>query len=266
MGVACLCAHVISLEHDMDWRLVAAVAGGVGVASLGAFLIGRRTARASHSWKSHSRADRLSEYLHSHNVEDATLSQLRAMSVKHRRGEMTTGSETGKLLTMLCRAINARKTIDVGVFTGCSSVAMALALPEDGKVISCDVSDDYTKLGRPYWEQAGVSNKIDLRLKPATETLQELIDNGESGTFDVVFIDADKDNYVSYFELGIQLLRQGGMIIVDNALWRGSVADPSDQRESTIGIRRINDVMLKDSRIDFVLLNISDGIGIGLKL
>lgn len=250
----------------MDWKCVAAVTGGIGVAALGAFYLGRRSVRASESWKSHSKSDRLTEYLNRHNVEDATLSQLRAMSVKHRQGEMTTGIETGKLLSILCRAINARKTIDIGVFTGCSSVAMALSIPEDGKVISCDVSDEYTTLGRPYWEQAGVANKIDLRLKPATETLQELVDNGEKGTFDVIFIDADKANYVNYFELGIELLKKGGMIVVDNALWRGRVADPSDQRESTTEIRRINDTMLKDARIDFVLLNISDGVGIGQKL
>lgn len=250
----------------MDWKFVAAVAGGIGVASLGAFYLGRRSACLKYPGKGHERSDHLSKYINSHNVEDATLSQLRAMSVSHRRGQMTTGIETGKLLSILCRAIGARKTIDVGVFTGCSSVAMALTLPEDGKVISCDVNDEYASLGKPYWAKAGVANKIDLRLKPATETLQELIDGGEAGTFDIVFIDADKSNYVNYFELGIQLLRQGGLIIVDNALWNGKVANPSDQTDSTTSIRRMNDVMLKDSRIDFALLNISDGIGIGQKL
>ena len=249
----------------MDWKLIAAIAGGVGIASLGAFYLGRRSARRA-SWKSHSSSDPVLKYLKSHNVEDATLSQLRAISVSHRRGRMTTCIETGKLLTILCRGLNARKVIDIGVFTGCSSVAMALALPEDGKVISCDVSDEFASIGKPYWKQAGVASKIDLRLKPATETLQELIDDGESDTFDIIFIDADKVNYVNYFELGIQLLRQGGLIIVDNALWSGKVIDASDQSDSTNSIRRMNDVMLKDSRIDFALFPISDGIGIGQKL
>ena len=249
----------------MDWKLIAAIAGGIGVASLGAFYLGRRSTRMG-SWKSYTLSDPLSKYMNSHNIEDATLSQLRAISVRHRRGTMTTGVETGKLLTVLCRALNARKALDIGVFTGCSSVAMALALPEDGKVISCDVSDEYTSIGKPYWKQAGVANKIDLHLKPATETLQALIDNGETGTFDIIFVDADKDNYVNYFELGIQLLRQGGLIVVDNALWHGSVADLSDQTDSTNSIRRMNDVMLKDARIDFMLLKVSDGIGIGQKL
>ena len=249
----------------MDWKLIAAIAGGVGIASLGAFYLGRISARKG-SRKSYSSSNPVTKYLVNHNIEDATLSQLRAISVSHRRGMMTTGVETGKLLTILCRGLKARKALDIGVFTGCSSVAMALALPEDGKVISCDVSDEYTSLGKPYWKQAGVASKIDLRLKPATETLQELIDSGETGTFDIIFIDADKKNYVNYFELGVQLLRQGGLIVVDNALWNGAVADVSNQSDATNSIRRMNDVMLKDSRIDFALLPVSDGIGIGQKL
>ena len=249
----------------MDWKWIIAIAGGVGIASLGAFYLGRRNARKQR-WKSYSLSDPLSKYLNSHNVEDGTLSQLRAMSVSHRQGRMTTGVETGKLLTILCRALNARKALDIGVFTGCSSVAMALALPEDGKVISCDINDEYASLGKPYWKQAGIAGKIELRIKPATETLQELIDNGETGTFDIIFIDADKENYVNYFELGIQLLKQGGVIVVDNALWGERVADVSNQSDSTNSIRRMNDVMLKDSRIDFALLPVSDGIGIGQKL
>ena len=252
----------------MDWKLIAAVAGGISIASIGAFYLGRKSVDIEfrRSWKRHSQSHPLTKYVNSHNIEDAALTQLRAMSASHRYGIMTTDVETRKLLMILCRALNARKTIDIGVFTGCSSVAMALALPEEGKVISCDVNDEYAKLGRTYWEQAGVANKIDFRLKPATETLQELIDNGENGTYDVIFIDADKESYVNYYELGIQLLKQGGLFVVDNALWGGSVADTSDQRGSTIGIRRMNDVMLKDSRIDFVILQVSDGIGIGQKL
>ena len=250
----------------MDWKSIAVLAGGIGVTAMTAFYLGRRGAKIEHPWKSHTRSDKLSVYINSHNAENASLGQLRAMSVSHEKGEMTTGVETGKLLTILCRAVNARKAIDIGVFTGCSSVAMALALPEDGKVISCDTNGEYANLGRPYWEQAGVAKKIDVRLKPATETLQELIDNGETGTYDVIFIDADKVNYVNYYDLGIQLLRRGGLVVVDNALYYDLVADPSDQSDSTVTIRRMNDTMLKDPRIDFVLLQVSDGIGIGQKL
>lgn len=249
----------------MDWKLTAAIAGGVGIISVGAFYLGRKSARKG-SWNSRSSSDPMIKYLNDHNIEDVSLSQLRAMSLSHRRGRMTTRVETGKLLAILCRGLNARKALDIGVFTGCSSVAMALALPEDGKVISCDISDEYASMGKPYWKQAGVASKIDLRLKPATETLQELIDDGETDIFDIIFIDADKENYVRYFELGFQLLRRGGLIVVDNALWSGAVADVSNQSDSTNSIRRMNDVMLKDSRIDFALLPVSDGIGIGQKL
>ena len=245
--------------------MIAAIAGGVGIVSVGAFYLGRKSARNG-SWKSRLSSDPVIKYLNDHNIEDASLSQLRAISLSHQRGRMTTRVETGKLLAILCRGLNARKALDIGVFTGCSSVAMALALPEDGKVISCDVSDEYASIGKPYWKQAGVASKIDLRLKPATETLQELIDDGETDTFDIIFVDADKENYVKYFELGLQLLRQGGLIVVDNALWSGAVADVSNQSDSTNSIRRMNDVMLKDSRIDFALLPVSDGIGIGQKL
>lgn len=250
----------------MDWKWIAAAASGIGLISLGAFYVGRKSAKLLHPWKSHSRTDPLTNYVNGHNVENAALGQLRAMSVNHERGEMTTGIETGKLLAILCRAVNARKAIDVGVFTGCSSVAMALALPQDGKVIACDVNEEYASQGRPYWEQAGVGKKIDLRIKPATETLQELVDRGEVGTFDVVFIDADKVNYVNYYHLSMQLIKRGGLIVVDNALFYDKVADPSEQDESTTTIRRMNDTMLKDPRIDYVLLQISDGIGIGQKL
>lgn len=260
-----MCLHYRMHRSNMDWKFIACAFGGIGLASLGAFYLGRRSA-ARRTWKSHGRSDAVTKYINNHNIEDATLSQLRAMSVRHRQGGMTTGVETGKLLSILCRAVSARKTIDVGVFTGCSSVAMALVLPEDGKVIACDVNDNFASLGKPFWEQAGVTKKIDLRLKPATETLQELIDNGEKGTFDIIFIDADKSEYVNYFELGVQLLRQGGLIVVDNALWGGRVTNPRNQSDDTIGISKMNDVMLKDSRIDFVLLPISDGIGIGQKL
>ena len=133
--------------------------------------------------------------------------------------------------------------------------------------IACDTNNDFVSLGKPYWVQAGVADKIDLRLKPATETMQELIDAGESKTFDVIFIDADKPNYINYYEFGMQLLRKGGMVMVDNALWSGQVVDPGKYNDlKTTTIRRLNDLMLNDSRIEYLLLQVSDGIGIGLKL
>ena len=208
----------------------------------------------------------LGHYLQNHNVEGKVLSDLREMSMALTKGRMTSTAEVGRLLTCLCRAINAKKVIDVGVFTGISSFSMALALPEDGKVIACDVSEENTNLGRPYWVQGEVSGKIDLRIKPATETLQELIDAGESETFDAMFIDADKTNYPRYFELGMQLLRHGGVFIVDNALWYGRVADPAIQDKETTGVREINYFMRDNPSVEHVLLDTSDGIGLGIKL
>ena len=176
---------------------------------------------------------------------------------------MTSKAESGKLLTLLCRSIKAKKVLDVGVFTGCSSFAMALALPDSGKVIACDVNNEYANHGLPYWEQGGVSEKIDLRIKPAVETLQELIDNGEGETFDLMFIDA---NYPNYFELGLKLVRTGGLFVVDNALWHGKAADQRVQDPATLAIRKINDLMRDDKRVDFVLLDVCDGTGIAQKL
>ena len=212
------------------------------------------------------RNDPLSLYVTEHNVENPTLTKLRKLSVEHERGSMTTSVEVGNLLTTLCRSLKACKVLDIGVFTGCSAVSLALGLPDDGKVIACDVSEEYTSLGRPYWEEAGVADKIDLRIQPAVQTLQELLDNGEKETFDLVFIDADKVNYSTYYDMGIQLLRTGGLIVVDNALWAGKVAIASDLEEGTVAIRELNKTMKNDRRVAFTLLSVSDGIGIAQKL
>lgn len=205
-------------------------------------------------------------YLNEHNIEDATLSQLRKMSIAHAEGKMTSLVDNGKLLTLLCKSIKAKKVLDVGVFTGCSAYAMALGLSEDGKVIACDVSEEFANLGRPYWEQGGVASKIDLRIQPATKTLQELLDDGEEGTFDLMFIDADKPNYPTYFELGMKVLRSGGVFVVDNAIWHGRVADKSTTDEDTVSIRKTNSLMRDDPGVDFLLLDIADGIGLAVKL
>ena len=207
----------------------------------------------------------LVNYLNAHNREDSVLAELRNKTIKLPRGMMTSSVENGNLLTVLCRAINARKAIDVGVFTGCSAYAMAVGLPPNGKVVACDINMDTIKIGQPYWREGGVEGKIDLHIQPATQTLQELIDSGEAETFDIMFIDADKTNYPKYYELGLQLLRTGGLFVVDNALWDGKVAIGSVNDEDTEGIRKINRMMADDERVDFVLLNVVDGIGIAVK-
>lgn len=260
---------------ECDWKLVCLGAAAAGLASMGSLYVGYRLGRSRGRrsafkgmlvGKSYEKDNPLMGYLRSHNKEDAVLAKLRAVTVAHQRGLMATPLEEGSLLTILARALNARKVIDIGVFTGCSAFAMALGLPADGKVIACDINEEYTNIGKPYWEEGGVKDKIDLRLQPATQTLQQLIDNQESGTFDMVFIDADKPNYATYFHLGMELLRPGGLILVDNALWSGKVADPQVQDPQTLSIRKLNQDMMDDSRIHFVLLNIGDGLGVGQKL
>ena len=213
--------------------------------------------------KSHKLSDPLTVYVRDHNPENPALARLRHFSVQHQRGMMTSPVEVGKLLTLLANTVGARKVIDVGVFLGCSAFALALGIPDDCKVIACDISEEYTSLGQPYWEEGGVSPKIDLRIQPAESTLQALLDAGEGGTFDLMFIDADKNNYPNYFEFAMKLLRPGGLIVIDNALWGGSVADPSVQDAETGAIRKVNELMKTDPRVESVLLNIADGLAIG---
>ena len=173
---------------------------------------------------------------------------------------MQVAAEEGQFLGFLVVLTGAKRIIEVGTFTGYSSLCMALALPEDGEILCCDVSGDYTAIARRYWEKAGVSKRIRLELAPAIQTLSALIAAGEAGRFDMLFIDADKENYPTYFELGLQLLRQGGLLIVDNTLWSGRVADAGHQDPDTQAIRSFNAALPADERVDFTLLPMVDGI------
>merc|ERR1719278_747254 len=154
-------------------------------------------------------------------------------TLQHPRARMLGAPEVISLNGLLIKSLGAKKVLDIGVFTGASSLAAALALPDDGLVVACDVSEDFTARARKYWKQAGVENKVDLRIAPATETLQKLVDNNEAGTFDFAFIDADKQNYDNYYELSLTLLRKGGIIAIDNVLWRGLVITNEDQSADT---------------------------------
>ena len=259
---------------EMDsWRVFGVGAAVIGLASAGFYLgyrCGRRRSEQvpqKNLRKSNLLQDDVSQYLRAHNVvDDPVLKKLREASVLHARGRMTSSIEESILLTQLGRALGARKAIDVGVFFGCSAYAIALGLQKGGRVVACDVSSEYTSQGKPFWEEGGVAEKIDLRIQPAVQTLQELIDNGESETYDLMFIDADKVNYMRYYEMGLQLIRRGGMIVVDNTLWSGKVADPGVQDEETVAIRELNDRMSSDSRVSSVMLNLSDGVTIAQKL
>ncbi|HSW94027.1 MAG TPA: class I SAM-dependent methyltransferase [Gammaproteobacteria bacterium] len=205
-------------------------------------------------------------YYQKMSIRDSDLlRQLRDQTKKMSMGHMQISPEQGQFMGFLVELMNARKTLDIGVFTGYSALSVALALPPDGKVIACDVNEEWTKVARRFWEMAGVSSKIDLRLAPAGDTLQALIDHHEAGTFDFAFIDADKTNYLDYYEKSLVLLRTGGVIAIDNVLWSGDVADPDIQDENTRMIRKVNETLLNDLRVTISMLPIGDGLTLARK-
>ncbi len=201
-------------------------------------------------------------YIIDHSVrEHEVLKKLRAETAKLADAGMQIGPEQGQLMAILAKLISAKRCIEIGVFTGYSTLAVALALPEDGRVVACDVSEEWTSIGRRYWKEAGVDHKIDLRLQPALQTLDTLIADGESGTYDFAFIDADKPNYDAYYERVLQLVRSGGLILLDNVLWSGRVVDPKAQDAEDSGdSRRLNAKLHTDERVDISLLPIGDGV------
>lgn len=191
--------------------------------------------------------------------------RLRDETAKRPNAGMQISVEQGQFMGLLMQLMGAKKTLEVGVFTGYSALAVAQALPPDGRIIACDVSEEYTSVGRPFWEEAGVGHKIDLRIGPATETLQGLLDEGHAGTFDFAFLDADKSSYDAYYEMGLQLLRPRGLIAIDNTLWSGKVADPSVQDADTVALRALNAKLHADERVTVSLLPIGDGLTLALK-
>jgi predicted O-methyltransferase YrrM len=196
--------------------------------------------------------------------EHPVLAELRAATRGHPFASMQIAPEQGQFMALLVGLIDARRTIEVGVFTGYSALAVALALPPDGHIVACDVSDEYTSIGRPYWQKAGVAHKIDLHLVPAIDTLDALLADGESGCFDFAFIDADKVNYDAYYERCLALMRPGGLVAVDNVLWGGSVAHPTED-DNTAAIQKFNRKLHGDARIDLSLLPIADGLTLARK-
>jgi predicted O-methyltransferase YrrM len=173
---------------------------------------------------------------------------------------MMSRPESDAFLQLLIRLTGAKRVIEVGTFTGSGSLAMALALPEDGKVIACDVSAEWTAIGRQHWEKAGIAHKIDLRIAPAADTLNALLKDGQADKFDMAFIDANKPGYDTYYEACLKLVRKGGLLVLDNMLWSGDVADPSVHDEDTDALRALNLKIQKDTRVDFCLLSADDGI------
>jgi predicted O-methyltransferase YrrM len=205
--------------------------------------------------------DGLYSYLCKQTLRESKLmAQLRAETSRLPRGTMQISPEQGQLMGLLVRLIGARRALEIGTFTGYSALAVALALPADGRLICCDVSEEWTRMAQRYWREAGVADRIELRLAPAAETLAALNAAGEDGRFDFAFIDADKENYDRYYEHCLKLVRPGGLIAVDNALWHGWVADPAHEDSDTAAIRALNRKVRDDPRVDMVLVPIGDGL------
>jgi predicted O-methyltransferase YrrM len=198
--------------------------------------------------------------------EPEVLNQLRQETARHPQARMQIAPEQGQLMALLVRLMGAKKTLEVGVFTGYSTLSVALALPPDGKVIACDVNQQDTAIARRYWQQAGVANKIELHLAPAAETLDWLLASDQAGTFDFAFIDADKSNYDHYYERSLQLVRSGGLIAIDNVLWSGRVANPAVQDNRTSKIRAFNQKLHQDQRVIISQVSIGDGLTLALKV
>jgi predicted O-methyltransferase YrrM len=208
----------------------------------------------------------LYDYLQSVSLrEPEILTQLRQETAQHPMAQMQIAPDQGQFMALLVQLMGAKKTLEVGVFTGYSSLVVALALPPEGKVVACDVSEEYTSIARRYWQQAGIADKIELHIAPAQETLKSLLAEGQAGTFDFAFIDADKSNYEIYYEHALELVRPGGLIIVDNVLWSGRVADPQVQDNRTKAIRSLNQKLHQDQRVTLSLVPIGDGLTLALK-
>ena len=203
----------------------------------------------------------LRDYLWEKGIEEhPSLKELRLETAKLPQSMMQICPEQGALMANLIRLMSAKRTIEVGTFTGYSALAVALALPEDGQIIACDISEKWTAVGKKKWEQAGVAHKINLRLAPALDTLDALLADGQEGSFDFAFIDADKTNYPAYYEKCLKLVRKGGVIAIDNVLWGGSVINSERNDEDTKAIRKLNEFIANDNRVSVAMVPIGDGL------
>ena len=201
------------------------------------------------------------DYILEFGVREADLlKELREETSADPMHRMQVSPEQGALMQLLLRTMGARQGIEVGVFTGYSSLSLALALPEDGRLVACDINDEWASVAQRYWKKAGVEDRIQFHLRPAVETLDDLLQKGEQGRYDFAFIDADKESYEQYYERCLKLIRQGGLLIVDNVLWGGKVANELDLEETTCIIRAFNEKRIKDRRVELSMIPVADGI------
>lgn len=216
--------------------------------------------------RSLSLTDPLYDYLLRVSLREAPLlSRLRQETESLPEARMQIAPEQGQFMSLLIRLTGARRCLEVGTFTGYSTLTVALALPDDGRIVACDISESFTAMARRYWAEAKVEGKIDLRIAPAMETLDALLADGQAGSFDFAFVDADKENYDGYVERALELLRPGGLLAVDNVLWHGAVIDPAKQDDDTRAIRALNDKLHGDQRIELSLVPIGDGLTLARK-
>jgi predicted O-methyltransferase YrrM len=209
--------------------------------------------------------DTLYRYLLDHSVrEHPAQAALREATRDHPHAGMQIGPDQAQLMALLVKLLGARRTVEIGVFTGYSALSVALALPDDGRILACDINEEYVRIGYPHWQAAGVRHKIDLRLQPALKTLDEELAQGAAGRYDLAFIDADKTGYDTYYERCLQLLRPGGLIAIDNTLWSGRVAQQV-QDADTLALQALNDKLHRDERIDLALLPVGDGLTLARK-
>jgi predicted O-methyltransferase YrrM len=209
--------------------------------------------------------DALEAYLRTVSLrEPGILRRLREATAELPEAHLQVAPEEGQFLQLLVRLLGARRVLEIGTFTGYSALWMALALPEDGRLVTCDSSEEWTAIAREYWQEAGLAERIDLRLGPADESLAALVEE-ERGHYDLAFIDADKEGYDGYYEACLKLLRGGGLVVVDNTLWSGRPADPEDHDADTVAIRQFNDKLHADERVDLSLLPLVDGVTLARK-
>jgi caffeoyl-CoA O-methyltransferase len=218
------------------------------------------------SRRSWSIDDQVRKYLLDHSLRESPVgAELRAATAQLPHAGMQISPEQGQFMALLVQAIGGRRAIEIGTFTGYSALCVAAALPPDGRLVCCDVSLEWPAIGKPYWERAGVAAKIDLRIAPARETLDALLADGEAGSYDFAFIDADKTGYDAYYERCLRLIRVGGLIAIDNVLWGGDVADPRRRSADTLALRKLNDKLHRDKRVALSMLPVGDGLTLALK-
>jgi predicted O-methyltransferase YrrM len=206
------------------------------------------------------------QYLVDHSLRETELMRkLREVTSREELSRMQIAPEQGQFMALLVELLGAERIIEVGTFTGYSALCMAQALPPNGELVCCDLSQEWTDIAQSFWREAGVDDRICLHLAPALGTLDRLLEQGAAGSFDIAFIDADKPNYLNYYERCLKLLRTGGLLLFDNTLWGGAVADPEDREPDTLAIREINDVLHQDERVGISLVPIGDGLTLARK-